>query len=171
MVGFLRNLRYNKAKIRIYFVSSVYFLLILGLCKSYFSKSPPLLPQVQKRKACIAVLPPYTPYGVCLSCGLFAFSVFYKAVSRHFFGLLQSHDVQYARSNVGKYSVFYRSVFIVADINERNRVERMLGIGSAVFVERVIGVAVVCNYYSVISVSTTSFTQASTATTAFSIAL
>mgnify|MGYP006892290746 CR=1 FL=1 len=91
-------------------------------------------------------------------------------ISRSF----QTHDFQDSRSHISQATVFYFRSFVFCYVHTRNRVQRVSRIRSAVFVQGMISVTVVGDDDSFVTLcfssSITSFTQASTATTAFSIA-
>ena len=68
-----------------------------------------------------------------------------KVVARHLLGLRQTHDVQNAGCHVGKTARVDDELGILGDIDDGHGIERVGGIGSAVAVDGVVGIAVVGN--------------------------
>lgn len=61
----------------------------------------------------------------------------------HFRGLRQIHGLEQRRSHIGKSAILHFCVLIVADEDERHRIQRMGRVGRAVGIEGVVGIAVV----------------------------
>ena len=68
-----------------------------------------------------------------------------EVLARHVGRLLQTHDVEDRGSHVGEASVTHGSRVVVGDVDEGHGVERVGGVGCAVGVDGVVGVAVVGN--------------------------
>ena len=68
-----------------------------------------------------------------------------KAFARHVGRLLQSHDVEDGGSNVGQAAVLHGGAVVVGHVDEGHGVQRVSGVGRAVGVDGVVGIAVVGN--------------------------
>ena len=68
-----------------------------------------------------------------------------QTLAGHVGGLLQSHDVQDAGSNVGQTAVLHGGAVVVGHVDEGHGVQRVSGVGRAVGVDGVVGITVVGN--------------------------
>ena len=96
-----------------------------------------------------------------------------QRTSRHLGGLLDTHQSENRRSHVGQYAVL-DSGYPIGYHDDRHGIERVRRIGRTVFVDGIVGIAVVGYLHDIVAVgaraSTTSPTHSSTALTAFCMA-
>ena len=101
-------------------------------------------------------------------------SLLNQVLARHVSRLCQTHNVQDGRSHVGQYAILHLSVLVRCHVDEGHGVQRVSRVGGAVFVDGVVGIAVVGDDDDLVVIglaaSTVSRTQLSIATTAFSMA-
>ena len=69
--------------------------------------------------------------------------VFDEVVAGHFGGLLDTHDVQNRGSDVGEYAVLNLGVLVLGHVHEGYGIERVCGVGGAVGIDCIVGIAVV----------------------------
>jgi hypothetical protein len=72
-----------------------------------------------------------------------SFRVHNEALTRHFLGLFQPHDVENGRGHVGQDTVLQLRVPVPCHIDDGNRIDGVCRVGRAVVIEGMVCVAVV----------------------------
>ena len=81
--------------------------------------------------------------SLCFSCAGLVDVVLDEVLACHVGRLLQSHDVEDRRSHIGKTAVLDSSRIVVCNVDERNWVQRVSRVRSAVSVDGIVSIAVV----------------------------
>ena len=88
-------------------------------------------------------------------------SLLNQVLARHVSRLCQTHNVQDGRSHVGQYAVLHLSVLVRCHVDEGHGVQRVSRVGGTVFIDSVVGIAVVGDDDDLVVIATTAFSMAS----------
>ena len=72
-------------------------------------------------------------------------SILDKIISSHFGRLFQAHDVQNTGCYICQNTFLYFGLLVLCNIDERNGIKRMGGIGRTILIDSEVSIAMICN--------------------------